>query len=104
MHAGCREIGDVHERVLTPLLPHHVHPTVPVPWLGQGISGPVVVHMLVLAGEKAVVAVLAPLHINDHVPFLQFKPSSAFQRSIWTRQEFTARLWDFSIIILPGLS
>jgi hypothetical protein len=70
-----------------------------VPWLGQRISGPVVVHVLVLATQETVVAVLTLLDIDDQVPSAHFMPLSPFQGSICTRQEFAAILWDFSIII-----
>jgi hypothetical protein len=55
---------------------------VTVKGLGKGIPGPIVAHMFILASEKAVVAVLAFLDIDDQLPVIHLIVSSPAHFSI----------------------
>jgi hypothetical protein len=60
----------------------------PVTGLGDGIGWIIIVEVLVLAGQKAVIAVMAFCHIDHEAPFFHFLPSLYFSISI--KHEFGA--------------
>ena len=94
VHAGRGEIGHVDQGILAPFLGADADPARPVGCHGGGIAGPVVIDMLILAGEKTVVAVFTLCHINDEIPLFH----RTLHFSIWTRQELAAKAWDFLIM------
>ena len=70
MGAERGAVSDVDDGVLASLVARDLYPALAMARLRPGVSGPIVARVLVLAGQKAVVAALAEGHIDDEMRFL----------------------------------
>ena len=70
--AGRGQVGHVYAGELSPLRALDIHPAVSMAGLRPGIGHPVVVHMLVLAGHKAVVAVVTQGDVDYHIALFHY--------------------------------
>src|SRR5215475_6980955 len=70
--AHGRNVGDVDDRQLPPLLLQNVDPLVAMPRHRRGVARPAVVDIFVHGRERAEVAVGALGDVDDHVPFLHW--------------------------------
>jgi hypothetical protein len=89
VHAGGGQIGDIDKGILSPLFSLCYDPALALVGHRCRISRPIIVDVLILAGQKTIFAVFTFLNIYDHVPAAHFE-ASIF--SISTRQEFAAKL------------
>ena len=85
LQAGLGKKGRVDAVVLPALVPEDIHPTMAVPRHGRLVRGPVVLGVFILAGQKAIVAVVALGHVDDHVSLFH-RPYLPFHFSTCTRQ------------------
>jgi len=63
-----RQIDDIDQRELTAFPGTYIDPAMAVPRLRGRVPGPIIAHVLVLACQQAIAAVLTKVDVDDQVP------------------------------------